>query len=120
MSTAIPSSSVPFTTGEVAAATRGTLVRGDAARSHAGATTDSRAVGKGSIFVALRGENFDGHAFVDGAVKGGSSLVVVERNRGEAVGKDADVIEVTDTLAAWGDLAHAHFLRWKSHGGRIV
>ncbi len=120
MSTAIPSNAVAFTTGEVAAATRGTIVRGDAARSHVGATTDSRAVGKGSIFVALRGEKFDGHAFVDGAVKGGSSLVIVERNRGEAVGKDADVVEVADTLEAWGDLAHAHFLRWKSHGGRIV
>lgn len=120
MSTAIPSNAVAFTTGEVAAATRGTVVRGDAARSHVGATTDSRAVGKGTIFVALRGESFDGHTFVDAAVNGGASLVVVERDRGEGVSRAADVIEVLDTLEAWGDLAHAHLLRWKAHGGKVV
>lgn len=120
MSTAIPRNAASFTTATVARATHGTILRGGdgEARVHHGATTDSRAVDEGSVFVALRGERFDGHAFVDDAVKKGASLVVVERGRD--VSGDADVVAVDDTLVAWGDLAHAHLSAWKSTGGRVV
>ena len=85
-----------------------------------GVSTDTRTITPGSLFVALRGEKFDGHTFVDGAVKNGVGLVVVEAGKGAEVAKGPDVVEVGDTLVAWGDLANAHFSRWKSHGGKIV
>ena len=118
MSTAIPPNAARFTTAGVARATRGKIVRGDGARSHRGATSDSRAVGSGTVFVALRGERFDGHAFVADAVKRGATLVVVENDR--EIPRDADVVTVEDTLVAWGDLASAHVSDWKTRGGRVV
>ena len=118
MSTAIPRNAARFTTAGVARATRGKILRGDEARAHGGATTDSRAVEKGTVFVALRGERFDGHAFVADAVERGATLVVVEKDR--EIPHDADAIAVEDTLVAWGDLASAHLSAWKSRGGRVV
>jgi len=39
---------------------------------------DSRRVGKGSLFVAQRGLNFDGHAFIDGAIEKGACAILCE------------------------------------------
>jgi UDP-N-acetylmuramoyl-tripeptide--D-alanyl-D-alanine ligase len=43
-----------------------------------GVTTDSRSVLPGDIFFALRGENFDGHAFVGRAIEGGCRAAVID------------------------------------------
>ncbi|MGH7280804.1 MAG: Mur ligase family protein, partial [Polyangiaceae bacterium] len=118
MSTAIPHNAAAFTTESAARATCGKTLRGDGARSHRGATTDSWAVEAGSVFVALRGERFDGHEFLGDATARGATLVIVEHGH-DAAG-DADVLAVDDTLVAWGDLAHAHLSAWKSRGGRVV
>ena len=40
-------------------------------------------------------------------------LVVVERDRGFAPSVGTDVVEVDDTLAAWGAIARAHLRRWR-------
>lgn len=40
-------------------------------------TTDTRVVGPGDVFVALRGERFDGHDFIDQAARGGALAAVV-------------------------------------------
>ncbi len=86
-----------------------------------GVTTDSRAVTPGCAFVALRGERYDGHAFLEAAVRGGARLVVVEEGRGDAA-RDVDVVEVKDTLVAWGALGRAHLRAWRhaAHVGRAV
>lgn len=44
-----------------------------------GVSTDSREVGKGDLFFAIKGERFDGHAFVVDAVRSGAVAVVVDR-----------------------------------------
>ena len=44
-----------------------------------GCTADSRRLDPGQVFVALRGERFDGHAFVGRAIERGAAGVVVER-----------------------------------------
>ena len=77
MATAIPQNRAPFTVDEIALATGGHVVRpGDATL---GVCTDSRGVTAGSAFVALVGDKFDGHAFLDGALaQGARTLVVVE------------------------------------------
>ena len=116
MATPIPANTAPLTAWSAAAATGGrvALVRGGGAVAH-GITSDSRAVTRGCAFVALRGERQDGHDHVEAAVRGGASLVVVEKGRSEAVvaAASADAVEVDDTLVAWGDLARAHVRAWR-------
>jgi UDP-N-acetylmuramoyl-tripeptide--D-alanyl-D-alanine ligase len=69
--------------------------------------TDSRTVEEGDLFVALRGERFDGHTFVRSALERGARGALVERVPPEAgrVGPGAAVVIVPDCLRALGDLA---------------
>ena len=59
-------------------------------------TSDSRACAAGELFVALRGERFDGHDFVAAAAERGVSGAVVERYLDVAIPQ----IVVADALAA--------------------
>ena len=69
--------------------------------------TDSRQIAPGDIFVALKGENFDGHDFIMRALDAGAGAVVAERFPEEALASEqALCLEVGDSLAALGDLAH--------------
>jgi UDP-N-acetylmuramoyl-tripeptide--D-alanyl-D-alanine ligase len=105
--------------GEREHANPGAHSRGRVAR---GVTTDSRAVTAGSAFVALRGDRHDGHAYVGAAIAAGAVLVVVERGRASSDASAADVVEVLDTLAAWGAIARAHLGAWRRDNprGRVV
>ena len=91
---------IVLTAADVAAAVGGRLTRGDAAaRFEHGFSTDSRRVGPGQLFIALRGERFDAAAFVDAAVGAGAAGVLAARGTAPPAG-DAAVIEVGDALAA--------------------
>jgi UDP-N-acetylmuramoyl-tripeptide--D-alanyl-D-alanine ligase len=70
-------------------------------------TTDSRALQAGDLFVALKGERFDGHDFVTQAFQRGASAAVVAADRaGALAGRAAgSVLAVADPLAALGALA---------------
>ncbi|MGD1921889.1 MAG: UDP-N-acetylmuramoyl-tripeptide--D-alanyl-D-alanine ligase, partial [Pleurocapsa sp.] len=65
-------------------------------------TTDSRTVKPGEIFVALVGENFDGHNFVETAIAKGAIAVIVDR-RLETI--DVPQFVVKDTLEAYQKIA---------------
>lgn len=60
-----------------AAATTGTLINGDCEFSRL--STDTRSIKLGDLFVALRGERFDAHAFLQQAAEAGACALVVER-----------------------------------------
>lgn len=96
---------------EIAAAVRGTLRGPDAVVSAVG--IDSRAVGPGSLFVAIAGERVDGHDFVADAFERGAVAAVVHRP--EIAGT---VIEVPDTGRALPDLAADE--RGRMKGARVV
>jgi UDP-N-acetylmuramoyl-tripeptide--D-alanyl-D-alanine ligase len=118
MATPIPSNRARFVLADGARATCGTIERrGPGAEEPAvGVFSDSRAVTSGSVFVALRGESYDGHAFVGAAIRSGARVVVVERGRAGDLAADggvATIVEVDDTWVAWGDLARAHLARWR-------
>lgn len=66
--------------------------------------TDSRRLSPGDLFVALRGESFDGHDFLDQAVLNGAAGLLVEKSS-RLPATDIPVIVVGDTLHALGDLA---------------
>lgn len=79
----------------------------------AGVSIDSRSLQPGDLFVALRGERFDGHDFVEEAFEAGASGAVVERETWQGRGGggvqcpagSATIYEVEDTLAALWALA---------------
>jgi len=76
-----------------------------------GFSTDSRSVAKGNAFVALTGENFDGHKFVGTAADRGASVAIVSR-AWVASNPTADfkipLVAIDDTLVAYGRIASAH------------
>ena len=66
-------------------------------------STDTRAIGEGDLFVALEGERFDGHDFLEQAATAGATGAVVRRiPPGAPV--DLRYFEVPDTLVALGAL----------------
>lgn len=85
---------------ELAAACRGELVGDDVTID--AFSTDTRCLSQGSLFVALRGDHFDGHAFVDAAFHAGARAAVVDP---KAQGISFPHVRVSDTLRALGDLA---------------
>jgi len=56
----------------------GQLVAGDPQGTASTICTDSRALKAGDLFVALRGDNFDGHTFIAEASKRGAAGAIVE------------------------------------------
>lgn len=80
----------------------GELIGGDA--DFAGVGIDSRTIGPGQLFVALRGERFDAHAFVGDALARGAIGAIVER---PLTAHAIRQIVVPDSLRALGDLARA-------------
>ncbi len=70
-------------------------------------STDSRTVDAGDLFVALRGERYDGHRFVENALERGAKGALVEEAPSEEALRryKAAVVVVPDSLKALGDLA---------------
>ncbi len=61
-------------------------------------TTDTRDLREGALFVALVGERFDGHDFIEAAVARGAVAVVVQEGQERP---DLPCVAVSDTLAAY-------------------
>jgi UDP-N-acetylmuramoyl-tripeptide--D-alanyl-D-alanine ligase len=129
MATAIPPNDARLDAWTAAAATGGRVAHlghpghgSDEATVATGIVSDTRAVRPGSAFVALRGARFDGHAFLGAAVEAGATLILCERGHAAREAKLAgvDVVEVDDTLVAWGDLARAHLRGFRRAGGRVL
>src|SRR5690348_3779582 len=90
-----------MTLGEAAAVLAGTTDR--AGVSFDGVSTDSRSLARGELFVALRGERFDGHEFLASAAARGAAAAIVDR--AYAGPAPLPTIVVGDTRRSLGDLA---------------
>ena len=66
-------------------------------------STDTRTITDGALFVALKGENFDGHKFISVAAANGAVCCVV--NKGTDNPDNLPIVEVEDTAVALRDLA---------------
>ncbi len=73
-------------------------------------STDTRTITEGALFVALKGENFDGHKFISDAVEKGAVCCVV--NKGTDNSQNLPVIEVEDTGSALRNLAEYYRKRF--------
>ncbi|MFC1477402.1 UDP-N-acetylmuramoyl-tripeptide--D-alanyl-D-alanine ligase [candidate division KSB1 bacterium] len=88
-----------------------TLPAGYETQTFSGVSIDSRTVNPGDLFFAVRGDNFDGHDFLQDVLRKGVNTVVVEKNRNIRDDKDfrtAAIVQVPDTRKALGDLALIH------------
>jgi UDP-N-acetylmuramoyl-tripeptide--D-alanyl-D-alanine ligase len=104
-----------FSAGEILAATRGTPLRGGAGWSCRGISTDTRTLCLGNLFIALPGENFDGHDCLAAAAEKGAAGLLIRTDRLEKLAagmNEAPVIGVPDTLRGLGAIAHAWRLRF--------
>jgi len=77
-----------------------------------GVSIDSRHIKEGELFVALKGDRFDGHDFVPDAIKKGAWGALVERvaleSKFASLGGIKNILPVEDTLFALQELSHMH------------
>jgi len=105
-----------FRVDEVVGATRGTLAAGRREASAGAVSTDSRALAAGQTFLAIRGERFDGHDFLEGAVARGAACLIVDRPDkvpSSSATSGAAVVVVRDTRETLADLGRAARRRLK-------
>src|SRR5438477_9077174 len=77
-------------------------------------STDSRTLKHGELFVALRGENFDAHSFVESVAKAGAAGAIVDSNWTGKIPENFALIRTEDTLQAYQKLA-ANYRKSLSH-----
>ena len=92
-----------LTVREVIKAVRGKLICGSQQGEISDVSIDSRTIKRGEIFFALKGERFDGHAFLREAIEKGAKAVVVSKKKKFAT--KIPIIKVADTLTALQELA---------------
>ncbi len=92
-----------LTVRQILACTKGKLMNKDIAEEKiTSIVTDSRQVTKGSLFICIEGEKFDGHDFCQDAFNNGAAACLVHKSI--AVG-NTNIIQVENTLTAYGDIA---------------
>ncbi len=103
---------IPLTAAEVADVVGGRLGEGTApdAVVAADAVVDSRLARPGSLFVAVSGENVDGHDYAAAAFGGGATLALAARP------VDGPHVLVADTVEALGELARETLARLRAQG----
>ena len=105
-----------LTVAELCEAVCARLLRGDPLLMLDGLSTDTRVIQVGELFIAIRGERFDGHHFLSIALaKGARAAMVDEQSLGEGLCRAIElagipVIVVGDTRRALGLLAQRHRL----------
>lgn len=98
---------IPISVNEILIATDGELICGDRDwLIDAGVSTDSRQILPSQLFIALKGDRFDGHEFIQQVIDRGVSGIIFSDELGiECVPKGVFAIKVKDTLIALGHLA---------------
>ncbi len=93
---------------EILSATDGILLSGTDATSVDSVCINSKEIKKGSLFIPIKGEKFDGHDFIEDALKAGAVATLTSEH--ESVDSDKIYIKVSDTKVALKCLA-AHYRR---------
>ncbi len=71
-----------------------------------GINTDTRCIKPGEVFLALKGNSFDGHNYVNSAVKKGAVALIVDHQISVKSPKQIPQLQVKDTLMAYQQIAH--------------
>jgi UDP-N-acetylmuramoyl-tripeptide--D-alanyl-D-alanine ligase len=95
-----------LTISELVLATKGTLVIGNENDRIDDVVIDSRCANEKNVFVAIIGENLDGHRFMEPAYKNGCRTFIKHESNGIKLdSSDINLIEVKDTEKSMGDIA---------------
>lgn len=95
----------------------GARVQGAPAAAITGISIDSRTIGSGEAFFAIKGDRVDGHDYVAAALGRSAALAVVAQDRLAGMPKDAPLLVVTDVLDALRALGRAARAR---SGAKII
>src|SRR3974377_481534 len=82
-----------------------------------GISIDSRSLTKGDAFFAIKGDNRDGHEFVEAALRAGAGVAVVAHDKRAQFAADEPLLIVADVLKSLCDLARAARARF---GGKVI
>lgn len=74
-------------------------------------STDTRYLNKNDVFLAIKGDNFNGHDFVEKAIKLGAIAIIVSDEFDTSKNSTSTFIKVNDTIIAYGDIARFYRLR---------
>ncbi len=106
---------IPLPLHLIAQWTEGRLVNSKGDEQVSGVSTDSRGICQGDLFIALKGERFDGHDFAAEAIQKGAVAILVARQ----LPLSAPQIVVADTLRALGNLAANYLNHLKCANGNL-
>ncbi|MGC8814362.1 UDP-N-acetylmuramoyl-tripeptide--D-alanyl-D-alanine ligase [Dictyoglomus sp.] len=101
-----------LTVEDILEATNGVLIKGDIREKVDSISTDTRNINEDEVFIALKGEKFDGHDFVKDAILKGVKGIIISREI--AVEGNIFVIRVQDTLKALQDIANYYRRKLKT------
>lgn len=79
-------------------------------------STDTRSLKKNSLFIAIKGENFDGNDFVDEALSKGSNIIIADNKRFKN-NKDKRIIWVNDSIKALKTISNNII---EDYGGNVI
>jgi UDP-N-acetylmuramoyl-tripeptide--D-alanyl-D-alanine ligase len=104
----------PVSVGTIVQWTQGKLISDTWQSSVKGVSTDTRTIKSGDLFVPIKGENFDGHNFLNDAIQKGAAGVFIETGRvaPQLPNEQYFVIQVKDAKRAIGDFAKAYRARF--------
>lgn len=95
----------PISIQDVLRATAGVLIAGKPELTVSGVSIDSRTIGRGELFVAIKGKRFDGHQFVAEAIRKGAAATIVAQQIDLTSDFESAVVRVRDTREALLNLA---------------
>ena len=104
-----------FTVRDILTAVKGKLLSGNMEEILTGVSTDTRKIKKGELFLAIKGDRFDGHSFIlDAVSKGAGGVLIQEGGISNANFKLPDVsfILVNDSVKALGNIGNFHRSRF--------
>jgi UDP-N-acetylmuramoyl-tripeptide--D-alanyl-D-alanine ligase len=91
---------------ELVVASNGTLVQGKELEKIQNIVIDSRKATEVDAFIAIIGENLDGHKFMQSALENGCKTFIKNKSNSiKIISSDINLIEVEDTTKALGDIA---------------
>lgn len=97
-----------FKVKEILEGTRGRLLQGSLDSAFRSISTDTRTIKPKELFLAIKGDNFNGHSFLKKAIEKKAAGAIVSENRRNAYPKGFVAILVDDTVKALADIANFH------------
>jgi len=101
-----------FEINELLKAAKGRLMSGKKNATVRGISIDSRTILPGYAFIAIKGNNFDGHDFIKEAIRKGAGCIISEPRGRRHHAPGATLIEVKDSVKALGNIARFHRKRF--------